>query len=69
LLAFKAKFQPHYRPLWLLYPSTADLPRIARAISGAYLPHVSVGQATRLVRAMLAGHRPLPRPVRPAAAD
>ncbi|MGZ4644245.1 MAG: bifunctional lysylphosphatidylglycerol flippase/synthetase MprF [Blastococcus sp.] len=52
LLAFKAKFQPQYRPLWLVYPSPADLPRIARAVSSAYLPHVSVGQAVRLVRAL-----------------
>ena len=55
LLAFKAKFQPRYRPLWLVYPSAADLPRIARAISSAYLPHVSLGQAGRLARAMVAG--------------
>jgi phosphatidylglycerol lysyltransferase len=65
LLAFKAKFQPHYRPLWLVYPSAADLPRIARAISSAYLPHVSLGQATRLARAMVAGHRAGPRKPRP----
>lgn len=61
LLAFKAKFQPRYRPLWLVYPGTADLPRIARAVSGAYLPHLSVRQAARLARALLtrpARHRP-----------
>jgi phosphatidylglycerol lysyltransferase len=57
LLAFKGKFQPQYRPLWLVYPSAADLPRIARAVSGAYLPHVSVGEAARLARALLLGHR------------
>lgn len=57
LLAFKAKFQPRYRPLWLVYPSPADLPRIARAVSGAYLPHVSAGEAVRLTRALLLGHR------------
>jgi phosphatidylglycerol lysyltransferase len=57
LLAFKAKFQPHYRPLWLIYPGTAALPRIARAVSNAYLPHVSPGQALRLVRAVLSGRR------------
>jgi phosphatidylglycerol lysyltransferase len=58
LLAFKAKFQPHYRALWLIYPSTADLPRIARAVSGAYLPHMSFGQTARLARAMLVHHTP-----------
>jgi len=64
LLAFKAKFQPQYRPLWLAYPSGADLPRIARAISSAYLPHVSLGQATRLARALLTAPR---SPAVPAA--
>jgi lysylphosphatidylglycerol synthetase-like protein (DUF2156 family) len=62
LLAFKAKFQPQYRPLWLVYPSAADLPRIARAISSAYLPHVSVGQVARLARAMVAGRRAVAQP-------
>jgi lysylphosphatidylglycerol synthetase-like protein (DUF2156 family) len=57
LLAFKAKFQPRYRPLWLVYPGRADLPRIARAVSGAYLPHLSPGQALRLARALVQGHR------------
>jgi phosphatidylglycerol lysyltransferase len=57
LLAFKAKFQPRYRPLWLVYPGPADLPRIARAVSGAYLPHLSAGQAVRLARALTHGHR------------
>jgi lysylphosphatidylglycerol synthetase-like protein (DUF2156 family) len=63
LLAFKAKFQPHYRPLWLVYPSAVDLPRIARAISSAYVPHVSPGQAARLARALL----PRPNRDRPRA--
>jgi hypothetical protein len=58
LLAFKAKFQPRYRALWLVYPGPGDLPRIARAVSAAYLPEVSPGQAARLVTALLRGHRP-----------
>ncbi|WP_147263130.1 bifunctional lysylphosphatidylglycerol flippase/synthetase MprF [Geodermatophilus sp. TF02-6] len=57
LLAFKAKFQPRYRPLWLVYPGTADLPRIARAVSRAYLPHVTPVQAARLAVALARGHR------------
>jgi phosphatidylglycerol lysyltransferase len=57
LLAFKAKFQPRYRPLWLVYPGPADLPRIARAVSAAYLPHLSAGQAVRLARALVHGNR------------
>jgi lysylphosphatidylglycerol synthetase-like protein (DUF2156 family) len=60
LLAFKAKFQPRLRPLWLVYPAAADLPRIARAVSHAYLPHVSPGQAARLLKALVRGHRQRP---------
>jgi lysylphosphatidylglycerol synthetase-like protein (DUF2156 family) len=62
LLAFKAKFQPRYRPLWLVYPGNGDLPRIARALSRAYLPELSPPQAVRLGRALLRGHRRTDRP-------
>ena len=67
LLAFKAKFQPQLRPLWLVYRDPADLPRIARAISSAYLPGLSLRQAVRLGRTLLRGRRPGP-PSRPPAA-
>ncbi|QNG35417.1 DUF2156 domain-containing protein [Geodermatophilaceae bacterium NBWT11] len=60
LLAFKAKFQPRHRALWLVYPGPADLPRIARAVSRAYLPYLGPAQAVRLVRAVLAGRRARP---------
>ena len=67
LLAFKAKFQPRYRPLWLVYPGTADLPRIAQAVSRAYLPDMSLPQAARLTGALVRGRRrPAPRPARTA---
>ena len=36
LLAFKAKFQPEYRPLHLCYPDPAALPAIGLAIARAY---------------------------------
>ena len=65
LLAFKAKFQPRHRPLWLVHRDPADLPRIARAVSLAYLPHLSVAEAVRLGRAVLAGRR---RPAKAAEA-
>jgi lysylphosphatidylglycerol synthetase-like protein (DUF2156 family) len=65
LLAFKAKFQPRYRPLWLVYPGAADLPRIARAVSRAYLPHLSPVQAARLACALVRGHRHAGRPALP----
>jgi lysylphosphatidylglycerol synthetase-like protein (DUF2156 family) len=53
LLAFKAKFQPEYRPLYLAYPETAALPAIGNAIARAYLPDLSPGQAATLARALL----------------
>ncbi|GAA4549032.1 DUF2156 domain-containing protein [Pseudonocardia xishanensis] len=52
LLAFKAKFQPEYRPLHLAYPETAALPAIANAIARAYLPDLSPSQAARMARAL-----------------
>nr|WP_276508363.1 DUF2156 domain-containing protein [Modestobacter muralis] len=68
LLAFKAKFQPQHRPLWLVHLDTADLPRIAGAVSRAYLPHLSPGQALRLARTLLAARRTRPAPTQPAPA-
>lgn len=53
LLAFKAKFQPDYRPLYLAYPDTAALPLIGRAITHAYVPHLSPRQLARLTRKLL----------------
>jgi phosphatidylglycerol lysyltransferase len=49
LLAFKAKFQPEYRPLYLAYPDPAALPSIALAITRAYLPHLTARQTARLL--------------------
>ncbi len=50
LLAFKAKFQPVYRPIYLLYPEAASLPRIGNAISRAYLPHLTPRETLKMVR-------------------
>ncbi len=50
LLAFKAKFQPDYQPLYMAYPDPAALPSITRAIGKAYLPHLTPGQGVRLMR-------------------
>lgn len=49
LLAFKAKFDPQYRPLYLCYPDAAALPAIGVAVGRAYLPTLGLGQGTRLV--------------------
>ena len=49
LLAFKAKFQPEYRPLYLAYPDPAALPAIGLAIGRAYLPDLTARQSARLL--------------------
>jgi lysylphosphatidylglycerol synthetase-like protein (DUF2156 family) len=53
LLAFKAKFQPEYRPLYMAYPEAAALPAIGRAVSHAYLPSLSPRAFARLTRKLL----------------
>ncbi len=53
LAAFKAKFQPRYLPLRLLYPDWAALPAIGNAVTRAYLPGATAGQYTRLLRAVV----------------
>ncbi|GAA1849812.1 DUF2156 domain-containing protein [Pseudonocardia ailaonensis] len=53
LLAFKAKFQPVYRPLYLAYPDPATLPAIGNAVGRAYLPQLKPAQAAALARAVL----------------
>ncbi|WP_344324646.1 bifunctional lysylphosphatidylglycerol flippase/synthetase MprF, partial [Kitasatospora putterlickiae] len=54
LLAFKAKFQPEYRPMYMAYPDPAALPSITRAIGKAYLPHLTPAQGVRLMRRLSA---------------
>jgi lysylphosphatidylglycerol synthetase-like protein (DUF2156 family) len=50
LLAFKAKFQPEYRPLHMVYTDSAALPAIANAVGRAYLPDLGAGATIRLLR-------------------
>ena len=50
LLAFKAKFQPAYEPLYMAYPDPAQLALIGTAIGKAYLPHTTPAQLIRLSR-------------------
>lgn len=38
LFRFKDKFDPRWEPMWLSYPSSAKLPRIALAAARAFLP-------------------------------
>lgn len=65
LLAFKAKFQPVYRPLYMAYPDPAALPRIANAVGRAYLPGMGVRQGVRLAGRVLRSVRR--EPVQPVA--
>ncbi|MGW6934087.1 bifunctional lysylphosphatidylglycerol flippase/synthetase MprF [Lentzea sp. NPDC054927] len=53
LFAFKAKFQPAYKPMFMAYPDSAALPRIANAVSRAYLPHLNARQGLRLATKMI----------------
>jgi lysylphosphatidylglycerol synthetase-like protein (DUF2156 family) len=76
LLAFKAKFQPRYEPLYMLYPDAAALPAIGNAVTRAYLPTINLGETLALARRILrrpkrsrpAGRRPT-TPDRPGTHD
>ena len=57
LLAFKAKFQPQYVPLYMTYLDPASLPMIGNAVARAYLPDVSLSQSLTLVRRLVDGSR------------
>ena len=57
LLAFKAKFQPRYVPLYMAYLDPASLPAIGNAVARAYLPEVSLSQSFTLVRRIMEGAR------------
>jgi lysylphosphatidylglycerol synthetase-like protein (DUF2156 family) len=57
LLAFKLKFQPVCRPLFMLYPTTSALPAIAAAVTRAYLPGLTVRQGLRLLGRAVRGPR------------
>ena len=70
LLRFKAKFQPVYEPLYLIYPDPAALGPIVIAIGRAYLPHLTSRQALRLLAKLRwspatpvpGGGQPIPSP-------
>jgi phosphatidylglycerol lysyltransferase len=54
LLAFKAKFQPTYEPMYLVYPDAVALPAIGNAVGRAYLPHLTAAQGVRLLHRVIA---------------
>jgi lysylphosphatidylglycerol synthetase-like protein (DUF2156 family) len=53
LLAFKAKFQPAYRPLYLCYTEPTALPQVGNAIIKAYLPDITLRQQARIAGRLL----------------
>lgn len=53
LAAFKSRFKPEYRTLYLYYQDPLHLPAIGRALTRAYLPGLSVRQGARLVRELV----------------
>lgn len=69
LRIFKAKFQPHYEPLYLTYPDPAALGPIAIAIGRAYLPHLTSRQGLQLLTHMRLTHIRRPRAKRSRDAE
>jgi phosphatidylglycerol lysyltransferase len=59
LLAFKLKFQPVCRPLYMVYPDPTALPAIGVAVTRAYLPDLTLRQAFHLVGRALRRPRPV----------
>jgi phosphatidylglycerol lysyltransferase len=53
LAAFKSRFKPEYRALYLYYQDPLNLPAIGRALTRAYLPGLSLPQGARLVRKLV----------------
>ncbi|MFJ5860438.1 bifunctional lysylphosphatidylglycerol flippase/synthetase MprF [Pseudarthrobacter sp. NPDC092439] len=53
LAAFKSRFKPEYRSLYLYYQDPLHLPAIGRALTRAYLPGLSFGQGARLLRTLV----------------
>jgi phosphatidylglycerol lysyltransferase len=50
LFRFKAKFGPRWEPIYLVFPESANLARIATTVGIAYLPNGLVAAARGLVR-------------------
>jgi len=61
LHAFKAKFQPRFAPLHLVFPDETALPRIGLALSRAYLPDAGVRDLVTLARSGRASTASAPR--------
>ena len=53
LLAFKAKFQPSYEPMYMTFADHAALPSIGSAIARAYLPDMTFKQGIAMLRTLI----------------
>jgi lysylphosphatidylglycerol synthetase-like protein (DUF2156 family) len=53
LAAFKARFRPRHRTLYMMYQDPLWLPRIGRAVTEAYMPNISFRQTAKLVRGIV----------------
>ncbi|MFI2564452.1 bifunctional lysylphosphatidylglycerol flippase/synthetase MprF [Paenarthrobacter sp. NPDC018779] len=54
LAAFKSRFQPEHRTLYMYYRDPLSLPAIGLAVGSAYLPGLSPAQSAGLLRQMVA---------------
>jgi lysylphosphatidylglycerol synthetase-like protein (DUF2156 family) len=54
LAAFKSRFQPEHRTLYMYYQDPLSLPSIGLAVGSAYLPGLSPARSAGLLRHMVA---------------
>ncbi|MEO7059713.1 MAG: DUF2156 domain-containing protein [Lapillicoccus sp.] len=57
LLRFKAKFQPEFQPMYLVYVDATNLPLIGQAIARAYLPDAGRGAWWQLASTLASARR------------
>jgi lysylphosphatidylglycerol synthetase-like protein (DUF2156 family) len=60
LLEFKRKFHPAFSPVYLGYADEIDLSQITVAIGKAYLPHLTIRQAGRVLHTLCRSRRSRP---------
>jgi lysylphosphatidylglycerol synthetase-like protein (DUF2156 family) len=53
LAAFKARFRPQHRTLYMMYQDPLWLPWIGRAVTEAYMPNTSLRQTAKLLREIM----------------
>ncbi|WP_407343593.1 bifunctional lysylphosphatidylglycerol flippase/synthetase MprF [Pengzhenrongella phosphoraccumulans] len=69
LLRFKAKFNPQYRPMYLVYADAASLPAIGRAVARAYVPDASLSTLLHVANTIMFKHRDTPGPSTPPRSE